>query len=380
MNKPRVFIAMSSTILGGPGKGLEQFLRHGGLEGCSPLMVAYNTRPEQDTEYITAMRATGAPVAVLHQRRTLDAGLVPQALDLIAGRGITVLQSHGYKSHVLCWLLRRRTGLPWVAYVHGWTAEDIKIRLYNALEHGMLLLADKVVAVSESLRQRLLLPVRRKCLVIPNAVAPEELRTDISREAARERFRFSGSDIVVGVVGRLSPEKGQAVFLRAFAQARNTAPRLRALIVGDGQEGERLKALARELGLTDVCRFTGHVREMAAQYRAMDILALPSFAEGMPNVALEAMYMGLPVIASQVGGVPEVVQHEKSGLLVGAGDEKALENALCRLAAAPEARAAMGAAGSALIRAQFIPEKRTRSMLAVYRDMLDARAKKEKNA
>lgn len=378
--KPRVFIAMASTILGGPGKGLEQFLRHGGLEGCCPLMVAYTVRPEEDTEYIAAMRATGAPVAVLRQKRTLDAGLVPQALDLIAGHGITVLQSHGYKSHVLCWLLRRRTGLPWVAYVHGWTAEDLKIRLYTALEHGMLLLADRVVAVSGSLRQRLLLPARRKCLVIPNAVAPEELRADISRETARERLGFSASDVVAGVVGRLSPEKGHAVFLRAFARARSAVPRLRALIVGDGQEGERLKALARELCLTDACRFTGHVRGMAACYSAMDLLALPSFAEGMPNAALEAMYMGLPVIASRVGGVPEVVEHGKSGLLVGAGDEKALENALTRLAVAPEARAAMGEAGSARIRARFIPEERTRSMLAVYRGLLSGGNAKEAGA
>ncbi len=395
--RPRVFIAMASGILGGPGKGLTQFFRCGGLDRCEPLMVAYNRRPDgSETEFIREMRAAGVAVKILHQRRTLDPDLVRQALLLLREHKSELLQSHGYKSHVLCWLLRMKTGLPWVAFVHGWTAEDFKIRLYNGLEHIMLLFADRVVAVSESVRSRLLPPVRWKCSVIPNAVAARELhdahastnadaapglpveeQLNAAAGAIRKTFGIPSEVLVAGVVGRLSPEKGHMVFLRALAEARKSCPALHGLIIGQGQEKERLESAARELGLEGCCAFTGHVRGLAPYYRAMDMLVLPSFSEGMPNAALEGMLMGLPVVASAVGGVPEVVRKEETGLLVPAGDVNALSAALLRLAQASAQRSRLGRAGLARAAAAHSPEGRVRRICALYRKMLPHRAHKE---
>ncbi len=371
--KPSVLIALASSILGGPGKGLRQFLGSGGLEGCRPLLVAYNNRPDLgDTEYITAMRDTGAPVAVLRQRHPFDASIVDQSLELIHAHGISLLQSHGYKSHVLCWLLRRRTGLPWIAYVHGWTRENLRVRVYTALEHLLLLRADVVVAVSGSIRQRLLPPVRRRCRVIPNAVALDELGDPDSRDI-RQELDIPGDALVAGVVGRLSPEKGQEVFLRALALARAQEPRLFGLLVGGGQEEAALRRTARALGLDGACRFTGHVRGLAPYYRCMDMQVMPSFTEGMPNAALEGMSMGLPLIASNVGGIPEVVDDRKTGLLVRAGDAESLAGALTRLSARAEERDALGRAGRARVREDFDPHVRARRMLEVYAQVLAGR-------
>lgn len=363
----RVFIALASGILGGPGKGLVQFLRSGGLEGCYPLMVAYNTRADQsDTEYIQAMRGTGAPVAVLRQRRTLDFCLVEQSLGLVREHNITLLQSHGYKSHVLCYLLRRKTGLPWVAFVHGWTAEDMKIRLYNALEQAMLLLPDRVVAVSESLRSRILAPARAKCLVIPNAVDSAELACPDPARDIRAELGIAPDALVVGVVGRLSPEKGHRVFLRALARARMSNPRLHGLLVGGGPEHEALLREAQILHLENNCSFTGQVSGMGPWYRAIDILALPSFSEGMPNAALEGMLQGKPVIASRVGGVPEVVLDGETGLLLPPGDEKSLAGAMARLAEDAALAQKLGKAGQARAMEHFTPRARTRRILRLY--------------
>ena len=369
--KARVFIALASGILGGPGKGLAQFLRSGGLEGCYPLMAAYNANPDQsDTEYITAMRATGAPVAVMQQRRTLDFSLVRQSLALIRDHRINLLQSHGYKSHVLCWLLRQRTGLPWIAFVHGWTAEDLKIRLYNGLEQFMLLFPDEVVAVSESLKNRLLPPVRSSCRVIPNAVELEETQAAASERDLRSELGLPPDAVVAGVVGRLSPEKGQSVFVRALAKARENNNRLYGLLVGDGQERDRLRQEVSALGLDGKCFFTGHVQGLSPYYRAMNMQVMPSFSEGMPNAALEGMSMGLPLIASRVGGIPEVVLDRVTGILLPPGDDEALARTLVELAADPEQGKQMGEAGRERARAEFSPLVRAKRILRLYEEVL----------
>ena len=367
--KPRVLIAMASGVLGGPGKGLAQFLRSGGLEGCYPLVAAYNRNPDmRDTEFILAMRATGAPVAVLRQRRTLDFSLVRQGLELIKKHDINLLQSHGYKSHVLCWLLRRRTGLPWIAFVHGWTAENLRVRLYNGLEQAMLLFADEVVAVSESLKSKLLPPVRAACRVIPNAIECEAGCENSG--VPNPEATFPPGAIVAGVVGRLSPEKGQRVFIRALAKARERDSRLYGLLLGDGQEREHLEREARTLGLEGKCLFTGYVRNPAPYYRNMDMQVLPSFKEGMPNAALEGMAAGLPLIASRVGGVPEVVTDGFTGILLPAGDEEALARTLVELAADPERGRRMGAAGRERAIAEFSPKIRAGRFFRLYEEAL----------
>lgn len=374
--KPRVFIAMASDILGGPGKGLAQFLRSGGLEGCVPLIVSYNnTAFPRDTDFTRTMRDAGAPVAVLRQRRALDYSLVRQSLDLIEKHDINLLQSHGYKSHVLCWLLRRRTRLPWIAFVHGWTAENLKIRLYNGLEQIMLLFADEVVAVSASLKSKLLPPVRAACRVIPNAIEYEAECEN--SDAPIPEVKFPPNAVVAGVVGRLSPEKGQSVFVRALAKARERDSRLHGLLLGDGQERKRLERQVRALGLEGKCLFTGHVRNPAPYYRSMAMQVLPSFKEGMPNAALEGMAAGLPLIASRVGGLPEMVVDGVTGILVPAGDEEALARTLVELAAEPERGGRMGEAGRVRACAEFSPSIRAGRFLGLYRDLLESKNRKE---
>ncbi len=376
-NLPRVFIAMATTILGGPGKGLAQFLRHGGLEGCAPLMAAYNTQPEPvDTEYTRALRAAGAPVAELRQRKLLDYSLVGQALEMVRRHKSDILQSHGYKSHILCRLLRARTGLPWIAFVHGWTAEDRKIRVYNALEHLMLPRADQVVAVSEALKARLLPSARAKCIVIPNAVEEDGLHEGPSGGDVRAALGIAPQALVAGVVGRLSPEKGQIHFLRALAEARGREPRLHGLLVGGGPDRERLEAEARTLGVGDRCCFTGHVRGLGPYYRAMDVQVLPSLSEGMPNAALEGMIMGKPLVASRAGGVPEVVEDGVTGLLLPPGDAHALAEALLALAADPVRRKSMGEAGRDRAATRFSPGARARRILELYADVLERHSRK----
>lgn len=342
--KPRVFISLASSVVGGPGKGLLQFLRAGGLECCDLVLIDFVTHSGPDSEYATAMRDAGANVVGIVQNKRFDFGLVARAQVVVRREKCQILQSHGYKSHVLCALLMLRTGLPWVAFVHGWTAENPRMEFYKFVETGLVTMATRVIAVSQALEARLPCLARWKTTVVPNAVDPAEL-SDVTGRDVRREYGIASTAKVAGVVGRLSPEKGQVYFLRALAKAREEIPELVGLVVGDGQDRSMLQGEADGLGLGGAVFFIGHVRRMGDYYRAMDVVVLPSFSEGMPNVALEAMLFGKPLVASRVGGVPEVVVEGETGFMVEAGDTEALSLAMRRILTRLDLGIRMGEAG-----------------------------------
>lgn len=445
MRRPRVCMLLATDRLGGPGKGLVQFLRHGGLVGCSPVVVAYEAGEPGDTEFTRAVQDTGADLRILRQRGVFDVSLIVQALRVVRAEGCEVLQSHGYKSHAVCACLHYLTGLPWVAFVHGWTAESVRMRFYRVLEQALLPLATRVVAVSGALGRSVWPLARRHMVVIPNAIDPAEALRDVvgaahgdggerqydgipevwsaarpegypedrpedqpeSQPAAwsgapsggvaaavigaspvllpehasargggaeggemRAAYGISADALVAGVVGRLSPEKGHIHFLHALARARQVEPRLVGLLAGEGPSAPMLRHEAAALGLDDAVVFAGHVSSIAAVYRALDVAVLPSLSEGMPNAALEAMLHGLPVIASRVGGVPEVVSDGETGILVPPGDEAQLATVLTALCADAQRRQALGARGRERVLGHFAPHQRAERILGLYHELL----------
>lgn len=416
MRRPRVCMLLATDRLGGPGKGLVQFLRHGGATGCSPVVVAYEAGDPGETEFTRAVRDTGADLRFLRQRGAFDVSLIPQALRLVRDEGCEVLQSHGYKSHAVCACLHAMTGLPWVAFVHGWTAENLRVRAYRVLEQALLPLATRVVAVSDALGRSVWPAARRHLVVIPNAIDPAEALCDgdatdsgTLRGASQPVVGDTGSAgpytdpdsnpdagpdgysdavggagngdmrvacgiaadaLVAGVVGRLSPEKGHIHFLRALALARQTEPRLVGLLAGEGPSADMLGREAAKLGLASAVTFAGHVSRVSHVYRALDVAVLPSLSEGMPNAALEAMLHGLPVVASRVGGVPEVVRDGETGLLVTPGDEAQLAAALVALCADADRRQVLGSRGRERVLGHFAPPQRAERILGLYHELL----------
>jgi len=368
--KPRIFIAMASGILGGPGKGLVQFLRHGGLDACRPVIINYETAPDQDTEFTRAFRDVGAKVFSIRQHCALDFRLIRQGLAIVRSEQCDILQSHGYKSHVLCAAIHFVTKIPWIAFVHGWTSEDFKVRCYHTLEKCLVPAATRVVAVSESLKARLPLAARRKTVVIPNAVDRDEVESCSRLRDVRAEFGISEQAMVVGVVGRLSPEKGQLFFLRVLNLVRREFPEVVGLLVGDGQDRAMLEAESIKLGLDKAVFFAGHTGCVGDFYRAMDLVVMPSLSEGMPNVALEAMMFGKPVVASRVGGVPEVVVDSVTGSLVDSQNLGQMLSAICSLLSNPGLLNKYGEAGRERVLQDFSPVHRANRIVSIYQEML----------
>jgi glycosyltransferase involved in cell wall biosynthesis len=136
---------------------------------------------------------------------------------------------------------------------------------------------------------------------------------------------------VIGTTGRLSEIKRQDILIRGFAQLRTRVPSARLVIVGDGELRDELGRLAESLGVSHAVHFAGYTTDPQHYHHMFDIFALTSRAEGTPQAVIEAGVAGRPVVASRVGGVPELVEHGETGLLFSSGDETALAEALYRL-------------------------------------------------
>jgi glycosyltransferase involved in cell wall biosynthesis len=178
--------------------------------------------------------------------------------------------------------------------------------------------------------------------------------------------RYEGSEPRLLCIGRLIPIKGHLVLLRALAQARARVPDVSLDVAGRGPLEPALKSYARELGLDHAVRFLGFVSPVQRAIEEAAIVVVPSVGEGFGMVALEAMERGRPVIASAVGGLPEIVADQETGLVVPAGNAEALGEAIVALAGDLERAATMGRAGRVRALEEFPPERSAEQIEALY--------------
>ena len=195
---------------------------------------------------------------------------------------------------------------------------------------------------------------------------------DLERYRPVERPPRRGNEVGVIVVARLVAHKGHAVLLRALERLRDNGLVLRLTVAGDGEERQALTALVNDLGLADQVRFLGAVGqdELPGLYAEADVFCLPTLAEAVGVVNMEAMATGLPVVSSRLMGVPELVDDGVSGLLVEPGEPEQLADALGTLAADPEMRRRMGAAGRHKVEAEFDAAAEAAKLRAVLADYL----------
>jgi sugar transferase (PEP-CTERM/EpsH1 system associated) len=214
---------------------------------------------------------------------------------------------------------------------------------------------------------------RRKLRVVDNGIDTAVFRAGGGRAEARAALGIPTDAPVVGTVGRLVEVKRQDLLLRAFSQVVGRVPGAHLVLVGDGPRRSDLETLAGELGLSARVRFAGY-RPCAAEFlRAMDAFALTSRSEGMPQSVLEASVSGTPVIAAAVGGIPEVISHDQTGLLFPAGDETALAAGLVTLLTDRDRATRLASAARSRVEARYSIGRMAAEYDADFRRLLDRR-------
>jgi glycosyltransferase involved in cell wall biosynthesis len=214
---------------------------------------------------------------------------------------------------------------------------------------------DRILSVSTRLTERLVGTVGfppERIETIRNGVDANRF-TPSRRAAARSAFGFGPAELVVGTVGRLEPVKHQHSFVCALAALHRQGLRFTAVIAGDGPLRDSLAEYTQRLGLGETVRFLGKRSDVEDVLASFDIFVSSSRSEGLSNTILEAMATGLPVVATDVGGTDELVQHGTTGLLVRANDSETLASAIRSLALDDEQRQIMGRAGRRRVESEF---------------------------
>ncbi|MDE2485637.1 MAG: glycosyltransferase family 4 protein [candidate division NC10 bacterium] len=266
----------------------------------------------------------------------------------------TIVHTHSSKAGILGRWAARLAGVPIIVHTpHGHVFygyyERVPTYLFTVLERLTARITDKIITLTEAgIREhveRRIAP-REKFISIHSGVdlAPyTELPPDPA--AARKRFGLSPDCLVVGSVGRFEPVKGYDILLRAAGLLRTRQPKVQFLLAGEGEEAPHLKRLAEELQVDDRVFFPGWQQELPHVLSALDLFVLPSRNEGMGRVLVQAMAMGTPIVATRVGGIPEVLGEGETGLLVAPDDPVELAAAIERLLTDRELAGKIGEAG-----------------------------------
>ena len=328
----------------------------GGLESVVRALARGHARHGHDVRVAAVLGAPGAPHPWLAQLAEDGIEVVPLHLPgrhylreraaiaaLCRELQPDVVHTHGYRPDVVGAAAARQAGVPTLSTVHGFTGGGWKNRLYERMQCRALRRFDAVISVSMPLAERLAVAgvPRERLHIVPNAYGG---RTTFAHpDEAREAFGVPPGVKHVGWIGRLGREKGADVLLDALHRLAERD--LVVSIIGDGRERRALERLVATHGLERIVRFHGMVPDAARLLRAFDCVTISSRTEGTPIVLLEAMAAGVPVIASRVGGIPDVVT-DREALLVPPEQPDLLASALAAVLRAPRSAAARAARAS----------------------------------
>jgi len=314
----------------------------GGPGGAERMMVhlAAGLGPEYRSEAAlirdswlgTALRERGVPVTMLRDGHHGSLGTLQDLLRIIRETRVAILHSHEFFMNTLGLVASGMTGVPLVATVHGRNYYADRFRRRAA--YRLVARLARMVAVSEDVRLFLADRIgisHSRITVIPNGVPLNHAPCDKRTSALRESLDLHQRNHVVGVVGSLYPVKGHRYLIEGSPQVIDRFPHVVFLIVGRGGLREELEAHTRQLGVASHFRFLGHRDDVSDILAICDIFVLPSLSEGMPLALLEAMAAGIPIVATKVGGVPEVIKDGETGILVPPGDGHILAMSIVRL-------------------------------------------------
>lgn len=268
-------------------------------------------------------------------------------------RGCQIAVTNVSKDNRIAGPAARRANIPVLMRVGG--PGDITDRFKIRLEQRRYV--DHMVAparaISDSLKRFAWMRAGERITVIPNGVDLERFRPGPGKGELRRLIRVGDRTPLLATTGQMTSEKGHRVLLEAFAAIPSPDPQPHLVLIGQGPEELRLRALVRDLGIESRIHFLGFRSDVHLLLEDVDIAIQPSFAEGLPNSVVEFMAKGKAIVATHVGGTPEAIEHEVTGLLIPPHDPAALDRALSRLLGNIDLRATLSAAARRRAEAEF---------------------------
>lgn len=347
------------------------------------VLVTYLRDPcDEEFQIEQRAREMGLDYVDVFDRKLLDFGCIAQLVVLAKEHRINVIHAHDDKTSMYaCFMKRRLSGVKVLYTCHLYSVyqkgdfesfrEYLDYRVRKWARFFFLALSDRpILAVSHSAKVALVNDgiAAADIHTLHNGIDTEWWRRDRGAPVLSRELSLPEDTLIVGTVARIAFQKDLPTFFRVARQVRVACPRAFFVIVGDGGGDElaRAKAQAYDFGVSEFLHFTGHRNDLLDVYASFDIFLMTSISEGLPNTVLEAMAMGVPVVSTEVDGVPEVVEDGVSGYLTELGDAPCLTAHVLRLAEDAVLRHRCGDAGRRRIEESFCFRRRVRLLEQYY--------------
>jgi glycosyltransferase involved in cell wall biosynthesis len=383
MRRVKVLRIIARLNIGGPA--IHTILLTAGLDSEKfESTLVTGVEGEYEGNMLDLAAAKGVkPVIIPQLRRNIDpvGGFIAlfKLYRLMRREKPHIVHTHTATAGLLGRLAARLAGAPVVLHtfhghvLHGYFG-PLRSKALVWMERTLARLSDRIVTVSEGQRRELAgygIATLEKITVIPLGFELEDLLAcESHRGELRRELGLAEGNKLIGIVARLVPIKNHRLFLQSAKAVAEAVPQARFLVVGDGELREDLEAYACDLGLDGQVLFTGWRRDLARLYADLDVVVLTSINEGTPVSLIEAMAAGVPVVATAVGGVPDVVVEGETGHLVEAGDVKGTAEAIIELLRNPEKAKEMGSAGRKAVYPRFAARTLLANVEGLYAELL----------
>ncbi|MCK5091199.1 MAG: glycosyltransferase family 4 protein [Gammaproteobacteria bacterium] len=319
-----------SPWVDGPGRTILDSASMADPTRCEIIVSAFCGNSNDDNAYIREAENRSLKVVPILESSSFDRKVIRQIQAAIDKYSIDILHAHDFRSDMFGLICAKLSKKPIVSTCHGWIANNIKGKIYISLDKIILRFFNRIISVSDAMRQQLVCSGvnLQKIKVIRNALVVENYQPDRGKQEFRNELGLGLNINIIANIGRLSPEKGQDIFLRSAAEVVSKCKNVCFVLIGKGPEKEKLEKMAKDLGISQYVVFTGYRSDMHSIYNSVDLVVQSSFTEGMPNVILESLLMGVPVLATRVGGTVEIVSHENTGYLIDPYSQRQLTNGI----------------------------------------------------
>jgi glycosyltransferase involved in cell wall biosynthesis len=366
-----VLYLIDSLGAGGAERLMVEYLPRLAARGVEPTVVTIQSRDGNPAA--AEIEAAGIPVTNLGIIRLRERGALRRVTAAIESAAPELVHTQLEFSNILGTIAARRLGIPTVTTIHTidrprrWSRDAARYRLMAWVLKAR---RARVVSVSRSARAHFMgrsRARRDRVVTLHNGIDLSRFSGGTARQETRRELGVGAGDLVAMTVAVLRPPKGIADMIAALPELAAVHPSLRYVVVGDGPDHGRLVDAAASHGVSERVVFTGARSDIARLLAAADVFVLPSHTEALPTVLIEAMAAGLPVVATEVGGIPEMVERGTSALLVPAHSPALLADAVGRVLSAPIQAAAMGRAGRRVAAERFDIDRQAARLVEEYR-------------
>ncbi len=354
---------------GGPEKTIlnsPRFIRMHGYEAQAVYLCPPGDRVAESLKQ-RAMAAE-CPLTIMKDKGPFDWRVVRDIVKLCRQNKIDLLQTHDYKSNAIGLVVRRFHRCALASMLHGWTDMSGRMPIYKRVDQWCLPHYESLICVSQDLVdecKRLKIP-DKKIHLVHNAIDTKQFSKKLATDVAKATIGASSDRILVGTVGRLSPEKGFLQLIEVIHHLQRSSIAIDLWIAGEGPQRDELTERIRDLGMEDSVRLLGQLDDTRLFYQAMNLFVLNSIREGLPNVVLEAMAMETPVIATRIAGIPTLIRPSETGRLVEPDSPSELAKSILEAIRDVEKTQAMVLGARRLIELEYAFEVRMQRIAYLY--------------